>query len=119
MKKRDLNIIKSIQAEAWTKFGDKLFVEKDVAPTVKLIAEKALDEEAHLFTDAQRGKIRAALETGEFDKRIKVEDEKVAAAYEKFVAKRIKEEIKSGRLSKPPKEKKVKQYARRTKRANA
>lgn len=114
MKKGELKLIREITAEAWGKFGKKLFVEKPVAPTIKKIADLALNEEADKFTDAQRGEIRAALATGEFDKTALVEDEKVAKEYEEYVQKRIEEEIKKGNLSKPEK-KKVKQYTNRSK----
>lgn len=114
MNKKELVLIRQITAEAWGKFGKKLFIEKPVAPTIKKIANLALNEEADQFTDAERGKIRAALDTGEFDKTARVEDEKVAKEYEEYVQKRIEEEQKKGNLSKPD-PKKVKQYTNRSK----
>lgn len=119
MNKSELKLIRQINAEGWAKYGDKLFIEKDIAPTVRKIAELALNEEADQFTDAERGKIRAALDTGEYDKRIKEEDPEVAKEFEEYVTKRIKEEIDKGNLSDPDKaNKKGKQYNRRIKNDN-
>lgn len=101
LSEKDHAVLKSIMQEGWEKFGDDLYTEQDIAPTVKKVAEKALNEEAHRFTDAERGKIRAALETGEYDKRVKVEDPEVAKELEEYVDKRIQEEIKKGNLNKP------------------
>lgn len=98
---KDEAILKGIMSEAWQKYGDKLYTVKEVAPTVRKVADKALNEDAEMFTDAERGKIRAALATGVFDGTMKVEDPKVAKKYEKFVEKRIKQEIKKGNLTKP------------------
>lgn len=116
MKKKDYQIIKEINAEAWGKYGDRLFTEREKAPAVKKVAHLALNEEAHRFTDAQRGKIRAALDTGAFDGTERVVDEDVEKEYEEYISSRIQEEIDAGRLTHPEKaNKKAQQYGRRKK----
>lgn len=116
---KELRIIRRINVEGWAKYGDKLFIEQDIAPTVKRVAELALNEEADKFTDAERGKIRAAMNTGEYDKRIKAEDPEIAKAFEEYVEKRIQEEIDKGNLRDPSlSQKKGKQYNRKIKNKN-
>ncbi len=115
MKKKDLKIIKDIQAEAWAKYGDKLFKEEDKAPAVIQTIDHAL--ESPDVDDLKKQKLQSIKEAGLFSGKKKVEDPEVSKKFEEFVDKRIKEEIDAGRLSKPN-PKKVKQYGNRKKRAN-
>lgn len=120
MKKKDLKIIQGIQAQAWAKFGDKLFVEKEKAGKMKEVIDKALNnQEEHgiEIDDDMRDKLQNIKDSGMLDGSHKEEDPKVAKEFEKYVAKRIEEEIEAGNLSKPKRsKKKARQYSRRKRR---
>lgn len=116
MKKSDLKIIKQIQAEAWGKFGDKLFIMRPKAGVMLAVIDKALTTDRDKFDEAKLDKLQNIKDSGMLDGEEKVEDPEVAKEYEEYVGKRIAEEIEKGTLSKPEKAlKKSKQHGNRTK----
>lgn len=117
MKKKNLKIIQQIQAEAWGKYGGKLFVVREKAGTMKEVIDLALTKERERFTPAQLDKLQNIKDSGMLEGTEKAEDPDVAEQMETYVQKRIAEEIKKGTLTKPEKAlKKAHQYGNRTKR---
>lgn len=120
MKKKDLTIIKKIQAEAWGKYGDKLFIEEEKAGNMRQVIDHALNsgkEHGITLTDAERDKLKNIKDSGMLEGTHKVEDPKIAKKFEKYVEKRIAEEIKAGNLTKPDTaKKKANQLTNRQKR---
>lgn len=120
MKKKDLRIIKAINAEAWEKYGKKLFRDVEKAPAVKEVIEKALTEKRELFTEAQLDKLQTIKDSGMLEGTKREEDPKVAEQFGKYIEKRIKQEVKAGNLTDPELSlKKAKQNARRNTKDNA
>lgn len=118
MKKSDRKILEEINAVAWAKFGDKLFVEKPIAPIASDLIEKGLKDRDKL-TPEQVEKLETWKAMGMFEGTHRVEDEEVAKQITDFVEEQIALAIKEGRLTDPNKEKHVrksKQLTNRTKR---
>lgn len=115
MKKSDQKILRQITAEAWGRYGDKLFVDREKAGVMKEVLDKSLTKHRDMFDENQLDKMQSIKESGMLEGTERVEDPKVAKKYHEYVEKRIGEEIKKGNLSKPEKAfKKGKQYARRS-----
>jgi len=116
MKKKDLVILKKINAEAIAKYGDKLWKDVPKAPVMNDMIDKALTKHRDMFTDEQLEKYEAMKNSGMLQGTRREEDPKTAAKIHKYVEKRIKEEVDAGNLTKPE-DKKVKQYEQRAKKS--
>ena len=120
MKKKDLKIIKQIQAEAWGKYGDTIFKVEQKASAILAVMDKALTVDRDKFTEAELDKIQNIQDSGMLNGTQKVEDPEVAEKMSAYVEKRIAEELEKGTLTKPEEAiKKSKQYENRTKKDNA
>lgn len=116
MNEKQSKLLRRITAEAWGKYGDKLFVVEEIGGTMRKVLELSLTKEKHRFTEAQLDKMQNIKDSGMLEGTRKVEDPKVAKKLERYVEKRIKEEIEAGNLSKPEQAlKKVKKYGKRIK----
>lgn len=120
MNDNELRLLRRINAEAWGKYGDRLFVEREKAGTMKKVIDLALTKEKNRFDAETLDKLQNIKDSGMLEGTEKVEDPKIASEMEKYVEGRIAEEIKKGNLREPDKAfKKAKQYANKNKRNHA
>lgn len=120
MKKSDLKIIKKINDEAWSMYGEDLLREELVAPDVKKLILAILKDKPKDVPEEKRKQLQALLDSGELDKKEYVVNEDISKKMDTYVQKRLVEEIKAGRLTNPKDDKnyqkfssKIKQDARR------
>ena len=121
MKDKDLKVLKRIQAKAWGKYGDKLFVEKEQSPVMRKVLEIALTKERDRFTELELDKYQTMYDAGTLENSVKEEDPETAEAMTKFVGEEIKKAIDRGELTNPNKDEnyvtKTKQPRRKSKRS--
>lgn len=67
-------------------------------PTIKMIVEKALEDPN--FPEEKKKSLRILKDSGDLDKKVYIQDQKIAKMIDNFVEREIKKKIKAGLLPK-------------------
>ena len=91
-------VFKEIQAKIPAGLRNSVVVEVDKTPTMKMLAEKMIEE--GIGTDKEREQVKNLLDSGYFSQKRYIENAKVAKQIDNLVSREINKAVKSGRLPK-------------------
>lgn len=88
-------VLKQIQASIPQKLLDNIFIKKPVTPTIKQVAELALNEN---ISEKKKQQIKDLLESGDLDRTTLEEDPITVKKIDAFVQRKIAQAVKEKRL---------------------
>lgn len=88
--------LKRIQSSVPKLLMDNVVKNKDASPTVKFIVEKALEDDD--FPEEKKKELRLLQNTGFLDKKIPVQNDRIAKQIDNFISREITKSVNAGRL---------------------
>ena len=108
MNTKTLKVLRGIAKRIPEKYLEKLMRPQPMAPTVKLIAKKALKDKD--IPEETKRRLKNVIDAGHLDKTEEAVDPKIEAKIDKWLEKEVDKAIKEGKIPHPKNDKEANNY---------